>query len=54
MDNPLLPKRTRNESHEDWLARRAFHEDLRQDNDPLVYAQEYLADGVMGFRISPR
>jgi hypothetical protein len=47
LDNPLLPKRTRNESHEDWLARRArFHEDLRQDNDPLVYAQEYLAEFV--------
>ena len=47
MDNPLLRKRTRNESHEDWLARRArFHEDLRLDNDPLVYAQEYLAELV--------
>ena len=30
-----------------WLARRArFHEDLRKDNDPLVYAQEYLAEFV--------
>jgi len=47
LDNPVLPKRARNESHEDWLARRArFHEDLRQDNDPLVYAQEYLAEFV--------
>ena len=47
MDNPLLPKRARNESHEAWLARRAqFHEDLRKDNDPLVYAQEYLAEFV--------
>jgi hypothetical protein len=47
LDNPLLPKRTRNESHEDWLARRArFHEDLRQDNDPLVHAQKYLAEFV--------
>jgi hypothetical protein len=47
LDNPLLPKRTRNESHEDWQARRTrFHEDLRKDNDPLVYAQEYLAEFV--------
>jgi hypothetical protein len=30
-----------------WLARRAlFHEDLRKGNDPLVYAQEYLAEFV--------
>ena len=37
----------RNESLEDWNARRArFHEDLRKDNDPLVYAQEYLAEFV--------
>jgi hypothetical protein len=47
LDNPLLPKRLRNESLEDWNARRArFHEDLRKDNDPLVYAQEYLAEFV--------
>jgi hypothetical protein len=47
LDNPLLPKRARNESLEDWNARRArFHEDLRNDNDPLVYAQEYLAEFV--------
>jgi hypothetical protein len=47
LDNPLLPKRTRNESHEDWHARRTrFHEDLRKDNDPMVYAQEYLAEFV--------
>ena len=47
MDNPLLPKRAGNESGEDWRARRArFHEDLRKDNDPLVYAQEYLAQFV--------
>ena len=25
---------------------RRFHEDLRKDNDPLVYAQEYLAEFV--------
>jgi hypothetical protein len=47
MDNPLLPKRARNESFEDWHARRAqIHEDLRKDNDPLVYAQEYAAEFV--------
>jgi hypothetical protein len=47
MDNPLLPKRASSESQEDWLARRArFHEELRKDNDPLVYAQEYLAEFV--------
>jgi hypothetical protein len=47
LDNPLLPKRVRNESLEDWNARRArFHEDLRKDNDPLVYAQEYMAEFV--------
>jgi hypothetical protein len=47
MDNPLLPKRAGNESTEDWRARRAeFLEDLRKDNDPLVYAQEYMAEFV--------
>ena len=47
LDNPLLPKRAQNESFEDWGARRArFHEDLRKDNDPLVYAQEYMAEFV--------
>jgi hypothetical protein len=28
------------------LAARGFHEDLRKDNDPLVYAQEYTAEFV--------
>jgi hypothetical protein len=47
LDNPLLPKRARNESPEEWNARRAqFHADLRNDNDPLVYAQEYMAEFV--------
>src|SRR3984885_6325827 len=47
MNNPLLPKRAANESVQDWRARRArFHDDLRKDNDPLVYAQEYLAEFV--------
>jgi hypothetical protein len=47
LSNPLLPKRAGNERAEAWLARRAgFHEDLRKGNDPLVYAQEYLAEFV--------
>jgi hypothetical protein len=47
LNNPLLPKRAANESVQDWRARRArFHDDLRKDNDPLVYAQEYLAEFV--------
>jgi hypothetical protein len=47
LDNLLLPKRAGNESVEAWLARRArFHADLRKENDPLVYAQEYLAEFV--------
>ena len=47
LDNPLLPKRARNESPEEWNARRAqFHADLRNDNDSLVYAQEYMAEFV--------
>jgi phage terminase large subunit-like protein len=47
LDNPLLPKRASNESVQAWLARQArFHEDLRKDNDPLVFAQEYLAEFV--------
>jgi hypothetical protein len=47
LDNPLLPKRSRSESLQDWDARRIrFHEDLRTDNDPLVYAQEYMAEFV--------
>ena len=47
MDNPLLPKRLNNEGKNAWLLRRAqFQADLKRDNDPLVYAQEYLADFV--------
>jgi hypothetical protein len=43
----LLPKRAGNESVADWRVRRArFHEDLRQDNDSLVFAQEYMAEFV--------
>jgi Family of unknown function (DUF5681) len=47
MDNPLLPKRSREESDEAWVERRAqFHVDLIRENDPLVHAQEYLAEFV--------
>jgi hypothetical protein len=46
-DNPLLPKRPIGESFPDWAARRQrFLDDLKRDNDPLVYAQEYLAEFV--------
>ena len=47
LDNPLLPKRGGNEASR--LGARAapvFRTDLRRDNDPLVYAQEYLAEFV--------
>ena len=47
MDNPLLPKRLQEESVEDWSTRKAlFQDDLIKNNDPLVYAQEYLAEFV--------
>jgi hypothetical protein len=47
MDNPTLPKRSLGESPEDWAMRREqFVAALKADNDPLVYAQEYLADFV--------
>ena len=47
MDNPLLPKRLGDESEADWLRRREqFRADLISENDPLVYAQEYLAEFV--------
>jgi hypothetical protein len=47
LDNPLLPKRYQNEGIADWQARRAqFQADLITENDPLVYAQEYLAQFV--------
>src|SRR5258705_1229735 len=47
LDNPLLPKRLQNESLEAWQRRRAqVQADLIRDNDPLVYAQEYLAQFV--------
>ena len=47
MDNPVLPKRLQNETAEAWMARRArYLDDLRTGNDPLVYAQEHLAEFV--------
>ncbi|PNG24175.1 hypothetical protein [Methylocella silvestris] len=47
MDNPLLPKRLSDESEGDWLRRREhLQAELIRDNDPLVYAQEYLAHFV--------
>jgi hypothetical protein len=47
MDNPLLPKRLANEDENAWLERRKqFQEELVKNNDPLVYAQEHLADFV--------
>jgi hypothetical protein len=47
MENPLLPKRLQSESVEEWLERRSqFQADLLKNNDPLVHAQEYLAEFV--------
>ena len=47
LDNPLLPKRLPGESSSAWVERREqVLADLITDNDPLVYAQEYLADFV--------
>jgi hypothetical protein len=47
MDNPLLPKRQPNEGLEAWLERRnGLIIGLVEDNDPLVYAQEYEAKFV--------
>lgn len=47
MDNPTLPKRLSTESDQDWNIRRsALIAGLASDNDPLVYAQEYLAEFV--------
>jgi hypothetical protein len=47
MDNPVIPKRVRSESFAAWTERRKnLLDDLVKDNDPLVYAQEYLAQFV--------
>jgi hypothetical protein len=46
-DNPLLPKRLADEDEATWLERRQqLLADLIKNNDPLVYAQEYLAEFV--------
>jgi hypothetical protein len=45
--NPYLPKRHRGETPIAWLERRGqYLGDLIKDNDPLVYAQEHLAEFV--------
>ena len=47
MDNPLLPKCDEGEAEKAWRERRArFLEDLKANNDPLVFAQEYCAEFV--------
>ena len=47
MENPLLPKRLNGESEQAWSERRVQYQlELKRDNDPLVHAQEYLADFV--------
>jgi hypothetical protein len=47
MDNPVLPKRLLDENAEAWAERRMrFLGDLKKDNNPLVYDQEYLAEFV--------
>lgn len=47
MDNPVLPKRLETESSEDWARRRErLFAELKRDNDPLVYEQEYRAEFV--------
>lgn len=45
--NPHIPERTRDETVEEHQARRdAIFEELRLQNHPLVYQQEYLAEFV--------
>ena len=47
VDNDRLPKRMPGESRMQWILNRTTYlEDLRRDNDPLVYAQEYEAEFV--------
>lgn len=46
-DNPTLPKRIDGETDQQWMLRREqLLADLKRDNDPLVYAQEYQAEFV--------
>ena len=45
--NDRLPKRMPGETPTEWMLRRQkLLDDLKADNDPLVYAQEYLAEFV--------
>jgi len=47
MANPLLPLRMPTETEEEWQTRRALVlQALKDDNHPLVYQQEYLAEFV--------
>jgi hypothetical protein len=47
LDNSTLPKRMPGETAEAWMdRRRQTLADIKNDNDPLVYAQEYLAEFV--------
>ena len=47
MDNPTLPKRHASELLADWEVRRdGLLQGLKTENDPHVYAQEYLAEFV--------
>lgn len=46
-DNPHVPEHRYGETPEEWLARRNQElEDLKRNNHPLVYRQEYLAEFV--------
>jgi hypothetical protein len=46
-DNTVLPKRLQTETDAAWRERRAqYLHDLKTGNDPLVYAQEHLAEFV--------
>jgi len=46
-DNTVLPKRLQNETTVAWTERRSSYlGDLKTGNDPLVYAQEHLAEFV--------
>jgi hypothetical protein len=52
-DNPLLPKRLHGENYSTWVERRKeVLTDLKKSNDPLVYAQEHLAEFVDWFGVA--
>ena len=49
LDDPLLPERLPDETREAWLQRRhQLRAALIKDTDPLVYAQEHLAELSIG------